>query len=188
MTDAMPRLHDLSPGERLTVRILRRLSAQWTTRPGTNRQVSLPTPPQPRAAHASMTLAFQDAFSRMAHLCLPGLAVGTSSTPQLTATEQSFLRATAAAQHGRVPEIGAALHRVAPRPSVHARFVTAVKILGDYLSAAGYRLPYAKPALPTEERLVLGGACLLTMSRWHGLDIRTTRVLWPRTAPAQLPS
>ncbi|MBB2173026.1 hypothetical protein [Gluconacetobacter asukensis] len=183
MTDAMPRLYDLSPSERLTVRLLRRLSAQWTTRQGTIRHATLPAPARPRAAHATMALAFHDAFSRMAHLCLPGLAVGTSGTARLTATEQSFLRATAAAQQGRMPEIGTALHRVISRPSVHARFVAAVKMLGAYLASTGYHLPYTRSRLPTGERLVLGGACLLTMSRWHGLDIGTTRVLWPRTKP-----
>ncbi len=182
MTDAMPRLHDLSPGERLTVRIIRRLSAQWATRQA-NRLTAQPPVSRSRAAHATMAHAFQDAFGRMAHLCLPGLAVGTAGAAQLTATEQSFLHATAAAQQGHTPEVGAALYRVFSRPSVHARFVAAVKMLGDYLTASGYRLPYAQPRLPAEEKLVLGGACLMTMSRWHGLDIKTTRVLWPRTVP-----
>ncbi|MBB2206198.1 hypothetical protein [Gluconacetobacter takamatsuzukensis] len=187
MTDAMPRLHDLSPGERLTVRIIRRLSAQWTTMQA-DRPAALPAPSRARAAHATMALAFQDAFGRMGHLCLPGLAVGASGAARLTATEQSFLRATAAAQHGQTPEIGAALYRVFSRPSVHARFVAAVKMLGEYLTTSGYRLPYAGSRRAPEERLVLGGACLLTMSRWHDLDIGTTRVLWPRTAPRQAAS
>ncbi|MBB2160262.1 hypothetical protein [Gluconacetobacter sacchari] len=188
MTDAMPRLYDLSPSERLTVRILRRLSAQWTARQGTVGRTPLPAPARPRAVHATMALAFHDAFSRMAHLCLPGLAVGTSGTTRLTATEQSFLHATAAAQQGRMPEIGNALHRVFPRPSVHARFVAAVKMLGAYLASTGYHLPYPRPLLPAGERLVVGGACLLTMARWHGLDIGATRVLWPRTEPANAAS
>lgn len=183
MTDAMPRLYDLSPSERLTVRILRRLSAQWTSRQDTIRPSTLPALARPRAVHATMALAFHDAFSRMAHLCPPELAVGPSGTARLTATEQSFLRATAAAQQGRMPEIGTALHRIFSRPSVHARFVAAVKMLGAYLASAGYHLPYTRPSLPTGERLVLGGACLLTMSRWHGLDIGTTRVLWPQAVP-----
>lgn len=187
MTDAMPRLHDLSPGEKLTVRIIRRLSAQWETRQA-NRQTALLPPSRSRAAHVTVTHAFHDAFGRMAHLCLPGLAVGASGAIRLTATEQSFLHATAAAQQGHTPEVGAALYRVFSRPSVHARFVAAVKMLGEYLMAAGYWLPYAKARLPAEERLLLGGACLRTMSRWHGLDIKTTRVLWPRTAPEHVAS